>query len=225
MYVLKPTCGIELSFGDQRERDVARLRDDSDPALAQIGEADEVQAAVRVEDARRVRSDQSHVPAPRRLERAPFELASFGAAFAESERQHDHALDAFAPALLDDVRNGRRGGAHQREVDRSRHAREIGIRAQPLDFRRAGIDRIDAPREAILEQRLDRPIPALRRLVRRADHGDCVRREERQEPGRQRYSPRNTGLRFAANASMPSCQSRVIMQASTPSSSVRSAVS
>ena len=79
--------------------------------------------------------------------------------------------------------------------------------------------------EMIQEQRVDRAISALRRLVRRTDDRNRIGRKERQKPGCQSYSPRNAGLRFAAKASIPSCQSRVIMQASTPSSSVTSALS
>ena len=140
---------VEVSFGDEGERDVSRLRNDADSALAQIGESHEVQAAVRVEDAGRVRTDQSHVPAPRGFECAPFEVAPLGAAFAEPERQHDRALYLFAPALLDDVRHRRRCGAHEREIDMPRDACEIGVSAQALDFRSARVDRIDAAREAI----------------------------------------------------------------------------
>jgi len=92
--------------------------------------------------------------------------------FAETGGDDDHVLDAAAAALLDDVRNGLRARGDDRQLDAGTDFLDRLIGRDALDGRVLGIDRIERPRVAGLQDVPEEDVADRVFAIRSADDGD-----------------------------------------------------
>ncbi len=169
---------IVFSFQHQSKQHVARLRNEADVSRLDVGQREQVDLFVQVEHARRVRTDDAHISGACGIEQFLFEFHAVAADLAKTARQDDGALDALAPARLDQVRHGARRRADQREVDRTRNSLDRGEGFHAEHHVDLGVDRVDRALIAILDQADHRLVTTLGRIGRGTDDGDRVRGEK-----------------------------------------------
>ncbi len=115
---------VMLCFQGQRQQHIARLRDDTDIACPDIGQVQQVDALMQVEQTGGVGADDAH---PMRLGRRHHRFLQGSpcrSGFAEPAGQHYRALDPLTATLGDQRRYAGSRGTQQSQLRRTRHVRQ-----------------------------------------------------------------------------------------------------
>ena len=143
---------VVLGLQHQRQQHVARLRDEADVARPGVAQVEQVDLVVQVEHARGVGADDAHAARTRRVQHLLLEPGALRPGLAEAAGEDHRALDALAPALLEQPGQGLRRGADQRQVDRPGNVVERGAGRHAEDLGHLGVDRVDAPAVVALDE-------------------------------------------------------------------------
>ena len=136
-----------------------------------------VAGVARAEHAVCIRADQTHAVLTRDRDSLFFQLATFFARFTEASGEKQRTFYAFFAALSHDVRSAARRRADEGEIDLVGRILQprVAVDIEYLLF--PGIDGDDRALVAVREQRRNRAVAALLRVVGRTDDGECARIE------------------------------------------------
>ena len=160
---------------EQRDPERAGLGEEPDPAAAgdhrrQAGV--EPHLGVGVDDAEAVGPDDAHAGGAGGGDQLPLGRAALGPGLAEAAGDHHQPAHPLAPAGLDHAGDlvGRHG--EDGEVDVVGDGLDVGVGRHPADVPGAGVDRVDRPGEAVLEQVPQQRVADLALVVAGADDRD-----------------------------------------------------
>ena len=141
---------------------------------------------IRVEDAEAVRADDPKGRSASRTEQMLLGIRSRRPGLAEPRGDDHGCLCPRGRALLEDRGDSRRRDGDDGEIDGLRELRDAGIRANPLYFPRARVDRVDRSRERSAHE-VGEDLAADRSARPRRSHdGNGLRPQERFERGPHR---------------------------------------
>jgi len=158
-----------------RRLERAGLRHERDVALRRRpGGEGGVQRRVRVNDAQAVRPDDANAVLLGDLDDFLLALGPFDAGFAEPGADDHHRLDALLPTLTQRRRHRVVGDHDHSQIGRLRQAQHRVIRLVAGNLCGTGVDRVDVPPEAGLDDVGQHRIAELARLRARTNDRDCV---------------------------------------------------
>ena len=104
------------------------------------------------------------------LDDEAFELCSVGSGLAESGRQHGYRRDARLAAFAHHLRDGGGRGADDRKLGFGRRLGDAGVGLDAADRLTAGVDRVDDPFEAGVDEVAQHDVTELSSLAAGTDH-------------------------------------------------------
>ena len=167
------------------EGEIAALRNQPDAARRNF-DAHDVHAGRQAREPGAVRPDHTGARRAHLIDKTSLARLPVLAALRESAGNQNHGADAEIDAVPRHRLHGVRRHNDDRQIDRSRHVAQTGIRRVAANRIRARMDRIERPVEAPFNQRLPAPPGDLPRRLRCADHGDAFGVEEGVEGMRHR---------------------------------------
>ncbi len=180
----------------------ARLRDEGhrtggDVTRTELAEGGD-RAVEGVDQAQAVGAAQAHATFARSREQVGFQCAARLAHLAEARAVDDGRGHALATQRADLVDHQPRGHGDDGHVHRAGDGLDVRIAGQVADAVVLGVDRVDLPRVALVEQELERAAVELLQVAGAAEDGDGGRRDQRADGRVHRLWGRWTACRHSS---------------------------